>query len=74
MTNTLPASHDKLTIHWGIQVLLWIIYWVYSAVQTLPFYDNLLQNFVTQGIFALCSIICVYINLLFLIPKFLIPK
>ena len=73
-THPNESRPNKLGLHWGYQVLLWLIYWVYSAVQSLPFYPDLLQNFATEAIFCLAIIFCTYVNLLYFIPRFLIPR
>ena len=74
MTKTLSTSSNRIGLHWAYQVLLWILYWIYSAVQSLPFYNNLFQNLFTEGIFLISIIISVYTNLKFFIPQFLIPR
>ena len=64
----------RLTISWKYQVLLWIGYWLYSSIQSLPFYNNFLSNLGTEGVFTLGIILCVYVTLWVLIPRLLIPK
>ena len=68
------SQPKRFLLSWKYQLLLWIGYWLYSSIQTLPFYEYFLSNLGTEGIFTLATAICVYINLFFLIPRLLIPK
>ncbi len=52
----------------------WIVYWIYASVQTLPFYNDFLSNLFTEAGNTLVIAFCVYINFMFLIPRFLIPQ
>ena len=65
---------QRLRLSWKYHVLLWIVYWLYSSVQSLPFYNNFLSNLETEGVFTIGVIVCVYITLWVLIPRLLIPK
>jgi len=52
----------------------WMMYWIYASVQSLPFYNHFLSNLVTESGNIVVIASCVYINFLFLIPRFLIQQ